>query len=65
MLTGRGDTMDRIIGLESGADDYLGKPFHLRELLARVKSVSRPRHAERRRAAGGEPLAGALRRLVS
>jgi two-component system OmpR family response regulator len=41
MLTGRGDTMDRIIGLEFGADDYLAKPFHLRELLARVKSVSR------------------------
>jgi two-component system OmpR family response regulator len=41
MLTGRGDTIDRIIGLESGADDYLPKPFHLRELLARVKSVSR------------------------
>jgi two-component system, OmpR family, response regulator len=41
MLTGRGDTLDRIIGLELGADDYLAKPFHLRELLARVKSVSR------------------------
>src|SRR3984957_6875003 len=41
MLTGRGETIDRIIGLELGADDYLAKPFHLRELLARVKSVSR------------------------
>jgi two-component system, OmpR family, response regulator len=41
MLTGRGDTIDRIIGLELGADDYLAKPFHLRELLARVKSVGR------------------------
>jgi len=41
MLTGRGDTMDRIIGLELGADDYLVKPFHLRELLARIKSISR------------------------
>ena len=41
MLTGRGDTVDRIIGLELGADDYLAKPFHMRELLARVKSVSR------------------------
>jgi two-component system, OmpR family, response regulator len=41
MLTGRADTIDRIIGLESGADDYVPKPFHLRELLARVKSVSR------------------------
>jgi two-component system OmpR family response regulator len=43
MLTGRGDTIDRIIGLELGADDYLAKPFHLRELLARVKSVGRRR----------------------
>jgi len=41
MLTGRGDTVDRIIGLESGADDYLPKPFHMRELLARVRSVVR------------------------
>jgi two-component system, OmpR family, response regulator len=41
ILTGRGETVDRIIGLEMGADDYLAKPFHLRELLARVKSVLR------------------------
>ncbi|HVH78307.1 MAG TPA: response regulator [Stellaceae bacterium] len=41
MLTGRGETVDRIIGLEMGADDYLSKPFHLRELLARVRCVLR------------------------
>jgi len=41
MLTGRGETIDRIIGLEMGADDYLAKPFHMRELLARVRSVLR------------------------
>src|SRR5437879_10227097 len=41
ILTGRGETVDRIIGLEMGADDYLPKPFHLRELLPRVKSVLR------------------------
>jgi DNA-binding response OmpR family regulator len=41
ILTGRGETVDRIIGLEMGADDYLSKPFHLRELLARVRSVLR------------------------
>jgi two-component system OmpR family response regulator len=41
MLTGRGETIDRVVGLEMGADDYLGKPFHLRELFARVKSVMR------------------------
>jgi two-component system, OmpR family, response regulator len=41
MLTGRGETTDRIIGLEMGADDYLPKPFHLREVLARVNSLGR------------------------
>jgi DNA-binding response OmpR family regulator len=45
MLTGKGDAMDRIIGLELGADDYLAKPFEPRELLARVRSVLR-RHGE-------------------
>ena len=39
MLTGRDDVLDRIVGLEVGADDYIAKPFHLREVLARVKSV--------------------------
>src|SRR5437868_7796599 len=50
ILTGRAEIVDRIIGLEMGADDYLPKPFHLRELLARVKSVLRrasSRSAER------------------
>ncbi|MBF0449105.1 MAG: response regulator, partial [Magnetococcales bacterium] len=41
ILSARGGEMDRIIGLEMGADDYLPKPFHPRELLARVKSVLR------------------------
>jgi two-component system phosphate regulon response regulator OmpR len=41
MLTGRGDVVDRVVGLEVGADDYLTKPFHLREVLARIKSVVR------------------------
>lgn len=41
MLTARGDEMDRIIGLEMGADDYLPKPFNPRELLARIKVVLR------------------------
>ena len=41
MLTAKGDEMDRIIGLEMGADDYLPKPFHTRELLARIKSILR------------------------
>ncbi len=41
MITGRGDTIDRVVGLEIGADDYVAKPFDLRELLARVRSVGR------------------------
>jgi two-component system OmpR family response regulator len=41
MLTARGDEMDRILGLEMGADDYLPKPFNPRELLARIKVVLR------------------------
>ena len=41
MLTARGDAMDRVIGLEMGADDYLPKPFEPRELLARLKTILR------------------------
>ncbi len=43
MLTAKGDAMDRIIGLEIGADDYLPKPFEPRELLARIRAVLRRR----------------------
>jgi two-component system phosphate regulon response regulator OmpR len=43
MVTARGDTADRIVGLELGADDYLPKPFEPRELLARVRAVLRRR----------------------
>ena len=41
MVTGKGDMIDRVVGLEVGADDYISKPFHLREVLARVRSVLR------------------------
>jgi two-component system phosphate regulon response regulator OmpR len=41
MLTARGDAMDRVVGLEMGADDYLPKPFEPRELLARLKAILR------------------------
>lgn len=41
MLTARGDDIDRIIGLEFGADDYLAKPFNPRELVARIKAIQR------------------------
>ena len=52
IMTGRGEVVDRIVGLEMGADDYLVKPFHLAELLARVKSVTR-RMSRHQTATGG------------
>ena len=55
MLTAKGDAMDRIIGLEIGADDYLPKPFEPRELLARIRAVLR------RRVEGGPELGKQLR----
>lgn len=41
MISGKGDAIDRIVGLELGADDYITKPFHVREVLARVRAVLR------------------------
>ncbi len=41
MITGKGDTIDRVVGLELGADDYITKPFQLREVVARVRAVLR------------------------
>jgi DNA-binding response OmpR family regulator len=41
MVSGKGDTIDRVVGLEIGADDYITKPFHVREVLARVRAVLR------------------------
>jgi two-component system, OmpR family, response regulator len=41
LLTAKGEVIDRVLGLEMGADDYVAKPFHLRELLARIKSLQR------------------------
>jgi DNA-binding response OmpR family regulator len=51
MLTARGDDVDRIVGLELGADDYLSKPFNPRELVARLRAILR--RASIRRARGG------------
>ena len=53
MLTATASPIDRVVGLELGADDYLAKPCELRELVARIRSVLR------RSAGGGEPEAGA------
>jgi DNA-binding response OmpR family regulator len=57
MLSARGDDIDRIIGLEVGADDYMPKPFNPRELLARIRAVLR------RRAPSPPPEAGELIRF--
>ncbi len=51
MVTGKGDLIDRVVGLEVGADDYIAKPFHLREMLARVRSVLRRSGAQADRGA--------------
>ncbi|MEO8309583.1 MAG: response regulator transcription factor [Caldimonas sp.] len=74
MVTGRGDAVDKVVGLEIGADDYVTKPFDLRELLARIKAVLRRVSAvapsagaeagERRRFAGWE-LDLSARRLLN
>jgi len=45
MLTARGDPLDRVVGLELGADDYVPKPFEPRELLARLRAILRRQHA--------------------
>jgi DNA-binding response OmpR family regulator len=59
IVTGRGESVDRVVGLELGADDYVTKPFDLRELLARVRSVLRrvaPAASARESSAGGATL---------
>ncbi|MCA9566661.1 MAG: response regulator transcription factor [Myxococcales bacterium] len=59
LLTARGDDLDRIVGLELGADDYLAKPFHPRELAARIDAVLR--RARGRPDSDGPLVAGPLR----
>src|SRR3954470_23363315 len=53
LLTARGEDVDRIVGLEIGADDYLPKPFNPRELVARIRAVLRRTHS----GGGGSPAA--------
>jgi DNA-binding response OmpR family regulator len=60
MLTARDDDVDKIIGLEVGADDYMTKPFNPRELVARVKTVLRRAAPERRRGESAELRHGEL-----
>ena len=65
MVTGSADVVDRVVGLEVGADDYIGKPFDPRELLARVKSVLRRSQArapaDAKPAADGRPSSPGMR----
>jgi two-component system OmpR family response regulator len=58
MVSGRDDVIDRVAGLEVGADDYIAKPFHLREVLARARSVLRRRARPGAASAAGEPGPG-------
>jgi two-component system phosphate regulon response regulator OmpR len=55
MLSARGDDVDRIVGLEVGADDYLAKPFNPRELLARLRAILRRRQPEAPATTAAEP----------
>ena len=55
IVTGRGDSIDKVVGLEVGADDYVTKPFDLRELLARIKAVLRRIAPAEPAAAGAAP----------
>jgi two-component system phosphate regulon response regulator OmpR len=61
MLTAAGDVVDRVVGLEVGADDYIAKPVDLRELLARLRAVLRRREATQQALGGtpAQPVAGA------
>lgn len=60
MLTAKGEDVDRIVGLEVGADDYLGKPFNPRELLARIHAVLRRRPGGSARRTLGRQRSGQL-----
>ena len=68
MLTARGDERDKILGLESGADDYITKPFSPRELMARIRAVLRrhiPQMSEETVAAGGLELSPSSHRVTA
>lgn len=58
MITARGEEIDRVVGLELGADDYVTKPFSVRELMARVKAVLRRAQSEEKTNASSDLLLG-------
>ena len=64
MLTSKSEEFDKVLGLELGADDYLTKPFSLRELMARVKAILRRLEAVREQAAGDAPVVHRIGELV-
>jgi len=70
LLTARGEEVDRVVGLELGADDYLAKPFGPRELLARMRAVARrsvprePQDTDLRFTSGGFTINGATREIT-
>ena len=64
MLTGKGDLIDRVVGLEAGADDYITKPFELREVLARIRTVMR-RAGPRTAVAAPKPSAEAASEVLA
>jgi two-component system phosphate regulon response regulator OmpR len=63
MVTGKGDMIDRVVGLELGADDYISKPFHIREVLARVRTVLRRVAAEPSEPRRGMPVGAVVYRF--
>jgi two-component system phosphate regulon response regulator PhoB len=68
MLTARGDERDKVLGLESGADDYITKPFSPRELMARIRAVMRrhiPTLSDDKVAAGGLELSPTSHRVMA
>jgi DNA-binding response OmpR family regulator len=56
ILTARDDEMDKVLGLELGADDYVVKPYHLRELIARIRSLLRRAYGELAKVSAGEKI---------
>jgi DNA-binding response OmpR family regulator len=64
MLTARTDEVDFVVGLDAGADDYVGKPFRMTELMARVRALLRRQQPAERLSVGGVVLDGAGRRVT-
>ena len=65
VVTARGDEVDRVIGLELGADDYLVKPFGFRELVARIRAVTRRSRKRRSTPADGAAASGRSRSMCA